>query len=122
VFVAGLAITAAGNIGTGLAWAAYAAFALQMVRGIGTSAVDVGASTLIQRGVPRERLGRAFGNVYGLIGLAAGVSYFAGGVLLVAMSARVVLVIAGAGGLLAALWTGIGLARIPPSEFGPAER
>jgi MFS family permease len=122
VFVAGLAITAAGNIGTGLAWAAYGAFALQVLRGVGTSAVDVGATTLMQRGVPRERLGRAFGNLYGLIGLAAGVSYFAGGALLAAVSARGVLVIAGAGGLVAALWTGLALARISPSEFGPAER
>ena len=122
VFVAGLAVTAAGNIGTGLAWAAAAAFALQMVRGIGASAVDVGASTLMQRAVPRERLGRAFGNLYGLIGIAAGVSYVAGGALLATFSARTVLVVAGSGGLLAALWTGVAMARISPSEFGPAER
>ena len=105
LFAGGLAVTAAGNLLTGLAWATYAACAMQVVRGLGVSAVDVGVSTLLQRRVPPERLGRTFANLFGVIGLAAGSSYFAGGLLLHVASARVVLVIAGLGGLVAAGWT-----------------
>jgi MFS family permease len=107
LFAGGLAVTAAGNLLTGLAWATYAACAMQVVRGLGVSAVDVGVSTLLQRRVPPERLGRTFGNLFGVIGLAAGSSYFAGGLLLHVASARVVLVIAGLGGLVAAVWTAV---------------
>jgi len=105
LFAGGLAVTAAGNLLTGLAWATYAACAMQVVRGLGVSAVDVGVSTLLQRRVQPERLGRTFANLFGVIGLAAGLSYFAGGLLLHVASARVVLVIAGLGGLVAAGWT-----------------
>jgi MFS family permease len=105
LFAGGLAVTAAGNLLTGLAWATYAAFAMQVVRGLGVSAVDVGVSTLLQRKVPAERLGRTFANLFAVIGLAAGLSYLAGGLLLNLASARVVLVIAGLGGLAAASWT-----------------
>jgi MFS family permease len=106
LFAGGLAVTAAGNLLTGLAWATYAACAMQVVRGLGVSAVDVGVSTLLQRKVPAERLGRTFANLFGVIGLAAGLSYFAGGLLLHVTSPRVVLVIAGLGGFAAAVWTG----------------
>jgi len=105
LFAGGLAVTAAGNLLTGLAWATYVACAMQVVRGLGASAVDVGVSTLLQRRVPPERLGRTFANLFGVIGLAAGLSYIMGGFLLHAVSARVVLVIAGLGGLAAAGWT-----------------
>jgi predicted MFS family arabinose efflux permease len=105
LFAGGLAVAAAGNLLTGLAWATYAACAMQVVRGLGVSAVDVGVSTLLQRRVPPERLGRTFANLFGVIGLAAGLSYFAGGLLLHVASARVVLVVAGLGGLCAAGWT-----------------
>jgi MFS family permease len=105
LFAGGLAVTAAGNLLTGLAWATYAACAMQVVRGLGVSAVDVGVSTLLQRKVPAERLGRTFANLFGVIGLAAGLSYFAGGLLLHVTSPRVVLVIAGLGGFGAAVWT-----------------
>jgi hypothetical protein len=111
LFLGGLALAAAGNLLTGLAWATYAACAMQVVRGLGVSAVDVGHSTLLQRAVPAERLGRTFANLYGVIGVAAGVSYIAGGLLLHVASPRVLLVIAGAGGLLAAMWTTARLAR-----------
>jgi MFS family permease len=111
LFVGGLALAAAGNLLTGLAWATYAAFATQVVRGLGVSAVDVGHSTLLQRAVPAERLGRTFANLYGVIGVAAGLSYLSGGVLLHVASSRVLLVIAGGGGLVAAAWTTLKLAR-----------
>jgi len=105
LFVGGLALTAVGNLATGLAWATYAAFAMQILRGLGASAVDVGTSTLLQRRVPPERLGRTFANLFGVIGCAAGLSYVAGGLLLNLTSSRVVLVTAGLGGLVAAGWT-----------------
>jgi MFS family permease len=105
LFAGGLALTAVGNLLTGLAWATYAACFMQVLRGLGASSVDVGVSTLLQRRVPPERLGRTFANLFGVIGLAAGTSYFAGGWLLQAASARVVLVVAGVGGLAAAGWT-----------------
>jgi MFS family permease len=107
LFAGGLAICAFGNLLTGLAWATYAACAMQVVRGFGAATVDVGVSTLLQRRVPAERHGRTFANLFGVIGLAAGVSYVAGGLLLNVTSARVVLVIAGLGGLAAAAWTAL---------------
>ena len=67
------------------------AFALQAVRGIGIAAVDAAVSTLLQRAVPPRMLGRVFGNLYGAVGLAAGLSYLLGGLALNATSARVVL-------------------------------
>jgi MFS family permease len=107
LFTGGLALAALGNLLTGLAWATYAACAMQVVRGLGTASVDVGVSTLLQRRVAPERLGRTFANLFGVIGLAAGTSYLAGGWLLHVVSPRVVLVIAGLGGLAAAAWTAI---------------
>ena len=96
----GLAVSSAGNLFTGLAWAVAVAFALQAVRGIGIAAVDVAVTTLLQRAVPPRMLGRVFGNLYGAVGLAAGLSYVLGGLALNITSARVVFVVAGAGGLL----------------------
>jgi MFS family permease len=113
MFAVGLVLAGAGNLLTGLAWATSAACAMQVLRGLGVSAVDVGSSTLLQRTVPPERLGRTFANLYGVIGFAAGMSYLASGVLLRVMSARAVLVIAGTGGIVAATWTMAKLARAP---------
>ena len=70
------------------------------VRGIGIAAVDVAVTTLIQRAVPPGMLGRVFGNLYGAVGLAAGLSYILGGLALNTTSARVVFMVAGVGGLL----------------------
>jgi hypothetical protein len=100
LLIIGLAVSSAGNLFTGLAWAMAVAFALQTVRGIGIAAVDVAVTTLLQRAVPPTMLGRVFGNVYGAVGLAAGLSYVLGGLALNVTSARVVFVVAGAGGLL----------------------
>ena len=58
-------------------------FALQTVCGVGIAAPYVAATnTLLQRTVPQAMLGPAFGNLYGVIGAAAGVSYVLGGYLL----------------------------------------
>ncbi len=100
LMVTGFAVSSAGNLLTGLAPAMAAVFALQAVRGLGIAAIDVGVSTAVQRTVTPGMLGRTFGTLYGAVGVAAGVSYAAGGVLLGLTSARTVFVIAGLGGLL----------------------
>ncbi|MGW5877490.1 MFS transporter [Nocardiopsis terrae] len=107
----GFAVSSLGNLLTGLAWAVAAAFTLQAVRGIGIAAMDVATNTLLQRMVPAGMLGRVFGNLYGAVGVAAGLSYVAGGLLLDATSAPVALVVAGAGGLLATVAVALTLPR-----------
>ena len=98
LLVAGFAVSSVGNLLTGLAWAVGVAFALQAVRGLGLAAMDVASNTLLQRWVPDRMLGRVFGNLYGLIGVAAGISYLGGGLLLDATSAPVTFLAAGAAG------------------------
>jgi hypothetical protein len=56
-------------------------------------------------------LGRVFGTLHGAIGLAAGLSYLAGGVLLALTGPRITFVVAGAGGLLITLATALALRR-----------
>ena len=102
LIVAGYAVSSLGNLLTGLSFAILAALGFQVIRGLGIAAMDVGHSTLIQRAVPAESLGRVFGNVYGAVGAAAGLSYVCGGLLLDATNARVTLIVAGAGGLASA--------------------
>jgi MFS family permease len=79
LLVAGFAISSAGNLLTGLAWAVAAAFVMQTVRGLGIAAMDVAVTTLLQRSVPRDLLGRVFGSLYGAIGIAAALAYLLGG-------------------------------------------
>jgi MFS family permease len=111
LLISGFATASAGNLLTGLAWAVAAAFALQAVRGVGIAALDVAANTMLQQTVPAAVLGRVFGTLYGAIGLAAGFSYVAGGVLLDLTGPRVTLVVAGAGGLLVTLATAVVMRR-----------
>jgi MFS family permease len=100
--VAGYAVTSFGNLLTGTATAIFTALAFQVVRGLGIAAIDVGHNTLIQRFVPAGLLGRAFANFAGAIGVAAGLSYIFGGLLLDAVGPRLTLIVAGTGGLAAA--------------------
>ena len=111
LFAAGLAISSAGNLLTGLAGVVAAALALQAVRGVGIAAIDVGLNTHVQREVPPSLQGRVFGNLYGGAGLAAGLSYLVGGWLLQQTDARTVFVLAGAGGLVATIGTVLALHR-----------
>jgi MFS family permease len=106
LFLLGFGVSSAGNLFTGLSWAIPVAFAMQVVRGVGISMIDVGTNTFVQRIVPPGMQGRVFANLYGAIGLAAGLSYAVGGPLLDATGPRVVLAIAGLGGLAAtaAMW------------------
>ena len=107
----GFGASSAGNLLSGLAWTVAAAFVVQYVRGVGIAAMDVAANTLLQRTVPQAMLGRVFGNLYGAIGVAAGLSYAFGGLLLDLTSPRVAFVVAGTGGLLATLATALALRR-----------
>lgn len=107
----GFAVSSIGNLLTGLAWAVAAAFGLQAVRGVGLSAIDVASNTLFQRRVPPHLLARAFGNLFGAVGVAAGVSYLLGALLLDVTSPRTTFVVAGAGGLLATAATALALSH-----------
>lgn len=111
----GFGISSAGNLLTGLAWAVGAAFLLQTVRGAGLAALDVAVNTLLQRTVPRALLARTFGNLYGAVGVAAGLSYVLGGLLLELTDPRTTFVVAGAAGLAATVATAAALS-------GPAGR
>jgi MFS family permease len=104
--VTGFGLASVGNLLTGLSWAIPVAVAMQIVRGSGISLIDVGVNTLVQRLVPAGMQGRAFGNLYGGVGLAAGLSYAVGGFLQEAIGPRAVLILAGTGGLVvsAATW------------------
>lgn len=118
LLVAGFAVSSVGNLLTGLAWAVAAAFTVQLVRGLGIAAMDVASNTLLQRLVPDAMLGRVFGNLYGAIGIAAGLSYLGGGLLLDATSAPVTFLVVGGAGTLATLAVAWALPRAsrPPGD------
>jgi MFS family permease len=127
--IAGFAVSSLGNLLTGLAWAVAVAFGLQLVRGMGLSAIDVGVSSFLQRQVPRDMLGRVFGNLYGAIGVAAAASYVLGALLLELTGPRTTFIVAGGGGLLATVATVAAAARARrrgyderrPSDQPPAD-
>jgi MFS family permease len=112
LLLGGFAISSAGNLLTGLAWAVAAAFAAQFVRGFGISAIDVGVNTLFQREVPTEMLGRVFGTLNGAIGAAAAASYLLGAMLLQLTGPRATFVTAGIGGVLVTALTAVSMSRV----------
>ena len=114
LLVTGYALNSLGNLFTGLAGSVIVALLLQTIRGLGIAAQDVAASTFIQRGTPRNLQGRTFSLFYGAIGLAAGVSYLLGGVLLAVTGPRVTFMVVGLGGLFTAATTAMVLARRRP--------
>ena len=116
LLVSGFAVSSVGNLLTGLAWAVAAAFTVQLLRGIGIAAMDVASNTLLQRLVPDRMMGRVFGNLYGAIGVAAGISYIGGGLLLDATSAPTTFLLAGAAGTLAAIAVAVTLPRVVRRE------
>jgi len=122
LLVVGFGVSSLGNFFTGLAWAIWAALALQVIRGLGIAGTDVAINTHLQRVVPAHLLSRVFGNLYGAIGLAAGVSYVFGGLLLQHTDARVTFVAAGIGGLLATAATALGVRRSAGGEREPQVR
>ncbi len=114
LLLAGFAISSAGNLLTGLAWAVAVAFGVQTVRGVGIAAMDVAVNTLLQRTVPRALVGRVFGSLYGAVGVAAALAYVLGGLLLDATNPRVAFLVAGSGGLLATLIAAASIRRSIP--------
>lgn len=112
LMLTGFAISSAGNLLTGLAWALAAAFAMQTVRGAGIAAMDVAVNTLVQRSVPRALIGRVFGSLYGAVGVGAALAYVLGGLLLDATTPRTTFIVAGAGGLLVTLATTASIRRM----------
>lgn len=117
----GWAVSSAGNLLTGLSWAVAVAFGLQAVRGLGIAAMDVGGTTLLQREVPAGLQGRVFGAFNGAVGVAAGISYAGGALLLDATSARTTFMIAGAGGLIATAATALALRSCTQKVPGGSE-
>jgi MFS family permease len=109
LLVIGYAVGSLGNLFTSTSWAIAAVFAFQAIRGLGLAAQDTAAATMIQRAIPRDLQGRTFSNFYGSIGLAAGLSYLLGGVLLYTVGPRGTFVVAGLGGVVTAIATAIQL-------------
>lgn len=105
--VLGAAVAAMGNGLTGAAPVLLAAVAFQVSRGIGIAYYETTLQTLLQRSVPEALLGRVFANVYGGVHVAACLGLVAGGALLDATSARVVLGACGGVGLLATAVSGL---------------
>ena len=118
LLLVGFVVSSAGNLVTGLAGSIAAAMVLQALRGAGIAALDVGVNTHLQRVVPPAILGQAFGTLYGAIGLAAGLSYALGGLLLAATDARITFVVAGAGGLLVSAAAALALRRVSRRPAG----
>jgi len=127
LLVTGYAVGSLGNLFTGTSWAIAAVLAFQAIRGLGLAAQDTAAATMIQRAVPRELLGRVFANFYGSIGLAAGLSYLLGGVLLETAGPRRTFAAAGLGGVVVAIATAIRLrsqhraGQVPPDQAAGGE-
>jgi MFS family permease len=114
MLVAGLALSSSGNLLTGIAWAVPVAFLTQAIRGLGNGMNDLGANTAVQRLVPGRLQGRVFGNLYGAIGIAAGMAYLIGGQLVVMFGPRAVFLGAGVGGLVTAAVLALVLRRLAP--------
>jgi len=111
LLVVGFGLHSAGNLLTGLSWTIIVAFGMQGIRGVGISMMDVAGNSLLQRLVPPALRGRVFANFGGAIGGAAGLSYVVGGLMLGHLSPRLVFILAGSGGLLAALIVALLLPR-----------
>jgi MFS family permease len=103
IAVIGFSFSSLGNLFTGLAPVLVLAFVAQIGRGVGASLIDVGTTTLVQRTAPPELRARVFANLFGGVGLAAAISYVAGGALVDAWGPRPVLVVAGVGGLVSSM-------------------
>lgn len=108
---AGFLVSSLGNAMTGLAISIPMAFAMQAVRGAGISLIEVSVQTFVQRTVPRGMQGRAFANLFGAVGMSAGVSYAIGGPLLDLTGPRFMLAVGGFAGAVVAIGVALRLAR-----------
>lgn len=98
-----------GTVATGLAPLVALVAVGQAVSGLGNGLENIAADTLIQRAVPPEMLGRAFGVVSTAAMGGSTVAYAAGGVLLDLTSPRAMFLIGGVGTLVvsAFLWSAL---------------
>ena len=110
-FIGGCVVVGVGEALTGVAGAIALAVVFQMVRGLGTAAIDVNLQTLLQRSVAPDMLGRVFANVYGAVGITAALSVAIAGPFLDATSPGTVLVATGVAAFAAAATTALLLRR-----------
>ncbi len=103
----GFGIAAVGNLLTAFAPTVGVAVVTQVVRGSGLALVDTNVQTVLQRESDPRKLGRVMANVWGGVGVAAALSYAAGGPLLDATSPRTMFIIMGTSGLACTLLTGV---------------
>jgi MFS family permease len=99
IALVGFAVSCLGDALTGVAPVLVVAVALQAMRGAGNAWIGTGVDTVVQREVPAALRGRVFANLYGGVGLAAGISYVAGGAVVDAVGPRVALAGGGTLGL-----------------------
>jgi len=108
---AGFLISSLGNAMTGLSVTIGMAFAMQAVRGLGISLIEVSVQTFVQRTVPKGMQGRAFANLFGAVGLSAGLSYAVGGPLIDLTGPQFALAAGGFGGAIVAMLVARRLSR-----------
>lgn len=120
---AGFLISSLGNAITGLSVTIWMAFAMQAVRGLGISLIEVSVQTFVQRTVPKGMQGRAFANLFGAVGLSAGLSYAVGGPLIDLAGPRFALAAGGFAGAVVAVAVARTLSRVirPTTEAGPGQ-
>ena len=111
IFVLGWLLTGLGGLATGLAPAFAVALVAQTVAGSGNGLDNVAVDTLVQRTVPRRRMGRVFGVVTTAALLGGATARGLGGIVLDLTSARTTFVIGGVGVLVATAVAGVTLAR-----------
>ncbi len=97
ILLAGLLLTSVGMFLTGLSPVVAAAVAAYAIAGAGNGLENIGIDTLIGRSVPRDKLGRAFGVVYGPIAIAAGLAALIGGHIVDLTSPSTAFLVAGTG-------------------------
>jgi MFS family permease len=100
ILVGGWFMTAAGTLATGLAPNGLTAGTMQAVAGIGNGVENVALSTLVQRIVPQEMLGRIFGIVGTSAFTGSAIAYVLAGALLDYTSPRTTFIVGGLGAFL----------------------
>ncbi|MET8771143.1 MFS transporter [Streptomyces sp. NPDC004658] len=124
LMLGGWAVTGLGLLLTGVAPWLGLAIAFQVVAGLGNGGAMIGEDTLLQRHVPHEMLGKTGGLLTSAAFLGSVGAYAVGGLLIDLLSARPVLVIAGAGLVLVTALSVRGVrtaTRDNPAEAGDGE-
>lgn len=112
IFILGWVLTGLGGLATGLAPVFILALVAQTGSGFGNGLDNIAVDTLVQRTVPRQRMGRVFGIISTAALLGGALARGLGGVILDLTSARTTFVIGGIGVLIATAVAGVMLARV----------